>query len=125
FFRKIVRGAAPQCDEPIWIIGLAQVGLQLCENIVVKAKVRIRKRLFQNRTPGKKRQGRALSLIRRHQQHLAVSLVKRAGDMSVDRFGESDGAIVERDVQLSAIERSFSNFINLRFIQFYRAETQV
>src|SRR5207302_7659266 len=54
-----------------------------------------------------------------------VSLVKRAGDMPVDRFGESDGAIVERDVQLSAIERSFSNFVNLRLIKFYRAETQV
>ena len=104
FFGKIVRSAAPQAYKTIWIIRLTQVGLQFGQHIVIEAKIGIGKCLFQNRASSKERHRRALCLIRRHQQHLAVALVKRSGNVSVDRFSKRDGAIVERNMNLRAVE---------------------
>ena len=46
------------------------------------------------------------------QQNFTLALEKGARDMPGNVFGESDGAIVEGDVESGAIERYFANVVD-------------
>src|SRR5205823_1195717 len=59
----------------------------------------------------------ALHLVGRYQQDLALSLKHGSGDVSIHRFEEGDGAIVERNVNVFTIDTGIAHLVYILRIQ--------
>ena len=91
------------------ILRRAQVRLQLLDGVVVEAQIRRGNFLFQHAGADEAAQRSALAAVRRTHQHFAFALEVSAGDVAVHRLGEGDGAVVEPDMQVFAVEFGFAN----------------
>ena len=79
--------------------------------IVVKTKVGGGEFLFQHRESGEQGERGALSAVRRYQQDFAFALKESPGHVAIHSFGKSDGAILQADVDVVAIEPGIADLV--------------
>ncbi len=104
----------PAADEIPDVVHRAETRLQLGRQLVVKeAKVRGRKRLFQDGRAGKQCQRSPLRAVGRKQQDLTYSFEDGAGHVSVHRPRQADDTVAENDVQVFALEGDFAHLMNV------------
>ena len=115
----------PLRDKLFRIVGGSQRGLQFGKRVVVEAKISSNKFLFQNGGPGEEHHGGALGLVVRNQQHFAFALEECAGNVAGYVLGESDRAIVKRNVEGRALQRNFANVVDPRLVQSDVAQSQI
>ena len=98
-------------------VGRPERRLQLGKRVVIEAEICGGKSFFQNRSPGEKRQRRALGLIRGDQQNFTFAPKKCAGDVASYVFGKADRAIVESDMNRPALQGEVANVVYPRRVQ--------
>ena len=114
---QVAGGRVPLRNKLLRIGGGPERRLQFGKGIVVEAEICGNEFLFQNGGAGEQHHGGPLRLVVGDQQHFAFALKKSSGDVTGDIFGESDGAIVERDMKGGALESHFADVVDPRFVQ--------
>src|SRR5262249_36010812 len=91
--------------------------LQFSKCVVIETKVGSGKPFFEDGSAGEQRHRCPFCAVRWFQQYFCVALKKSTGDAPGDIFSEGDSAVIERDVNGSPVNRSFTNMVDARLVQ--------
>ncbi len=116
-FGQRLRRGAPLIEKRLRLFRWIQVRLQLREGVVVEAEIRGGEFLLHDRRAGEQRQRSAFRLVGREDQDVAHALEERAGHASVHALQEADDAVLQRDVQVFAIERRVAHRVHRLRVQ--------
>src|SRR5207244_2335190 len=120
--RQIVRGFVRFWRAVLPFQGRTQSGLEFAEGAVIKAKVGSFKSLFQDGRSREQRHGGSFGLIRRNYQDFALPFEKRSGHAALYVLGESDGSVIQADMQLIAIKGGLANLVHPSGVQTHAAQ---
>ena len=113
-----LRAVESHCETNSWEFAAARSeGCNSAKVSSLKRKYPVTNFSSRMAAPGEKHHGGPLRLVVGDQQHFAFALEKSSGDVAGDIFGESDGAIVKRDMEGGALERHFADVVDPRFVQ--------
>ena len=92
------------------VLRRTQERLQLLRRVVVEAQIRGGKFFLQHSGIDEEAERSAFHAVGGTHQHFAFAFEVGAGHASIDRLGKGDGAVVEPDVYVLALDDRFANF---------------